>query len=89
MTSLKIPIVELLGDDIKTMLKEIVKEGLDEIVSELHPRDFMNQREALEWLGVGYQVLKKMEALGYKPFIVDGRKIYSKRELTAFMEANK
>ncbi len=61
----------------ESISKAVQNVGLD--------KDFLNQKEMSDWLGVSPNTLKIYVREGMPIIIMGGRKFYSKREVTKFM----
>lgn len=78
---------EALTEGIKDIVKNALRESIHELQREAG-KDFLNVKETQEFIGCSYTTLRTLEEKGLKPMMVNRRKIYSKREIVAFLEQN-
>ncbi|EGO7562337.1 hypothetical protein IGK80_001908 [Enterococcus sp. DIV0609] len=64
------------------LTNEAIKKAIHDVSSD---KDFLNQREMSDWLGVSINTLKNYVKEGLPIIVIGGRNFYSKSEVSKFM----
>lgn len=64
------------------LTNEAIKKAIHDVSSD---KDFLNQREMSDWLGVSINTLKNYVKEGLPIIVIGGRNFYSKSEISKFM----
>lgn len=87
MPELKIPIPETFGDELKIMIRNAAAQAIEEAVKrETTGREWMNQKEACEWLGISFGTISAWRKQGLRVAVVQGKTLLSKTEINRFLE---
>ena len=87
MPELKIPITETFGDELKIMIRNAAAQAIEEAVKrETTGREWMNQKEACEWLGISFGTISAWRKQGLRVAVVQGKTLLSKTEINRFLE---
>ena len=87
MPELKIPIPETFGDELKIMIRNAAAQAIEEAVKrETTGREWMEQKQACEWLGISFGTLQVWRKQGLKVAVVQGKTLLSKTEINRFLE---
>ena len=87
MPELKIPIPDTFGDELKIMIRNAAAQAIEEAVKrETTGREWMNQKEACEWLGISFGTISAWRKQGLRVAVVQGKTLLSKTEINRFLE---
>jgi hypothetical protein len=80
----------MLSDEQSASLKEfiytITRESIEEAQRVVKSdREFLKQKYAAQWLGVSVNKFKEFEDAGMPTIIIDGMKLYSKKEMSKWI----
>jgi len=88
MAELKIPLPDSIQDELKTMIRNAAIQAINEATQrETKAKDFMNLKEACEYIGVSFATLSNYRKLGLRVSVIQGRSIISKQEIIRFLES--
>lgn len=86
MVNLQIPIPDTLQDELKTMIRNAAAQAIEEAVKrETTGREWMEQKQACEWLGISFGTLQGWRKRGLKVAVVQGKTLLSKTEVNRFL----
>ena len=86
MVNLQIPIPDTLQDELKTMIRNAAAQAIEEAVKrETTGREWMEQKQACEWLGISFGTLQAWRKRGLKVAVVQGKTLLSKTEVNRFL----
>ena len=89
MANLQIPISDTLQDELKSMIRNAAAQAIEEAVQrETTGREWMNQKEACEWLGISFGTISAWRKQGLRVAVVQGKTLLSKTEVNRFLEEN-
>lgn len=84
---LQIPIPDSLQDELKSMIRNAAAQAIDEAVKrETTGREWMEQKQACEWLGISFGTLQVWRKQGLRVSVVGGKTLVSKTEINRFLE---
>ncbi|CZQ96983.1 Hypothetical protein TFLO_2135 [Trichococcus flocculiformis] len=87
MANLQIPISDTLQDELKSMIRNAAAQAIEEAVQrETTGREWMNQKEACEWLGISFGTISAWRKQGLRVAVVQGKTLLSKTEVNRFLE---
>lgn len=87
MANLQIPIPETFGDELKMMIRNAAAQAIEEAVKrETTGREWMEQKQACEWLGISFGTLQVWRKQGLRVAVVQGKTLLSKTEINRFLE---
>ena len=87
MANLQIPIPETFNDELKIMIRNAAAQAIEEAVKrETTGREWMNQKEACEWLGISFGTISAWRKQGLRVAVVQGKTLLSKTEINRFLE---
>lgn len=87
MENLQIPIPETFNDELKSMIRNVAAQAIEEAVKrETTGREWMNQKEACEWLGISFGTMSAWRKKGLRVAVVQGKTLLSKTEINRFLE---
>lgn len=87
MANIQIPIPETLQDELKIMIRNAAAQAIEEAVKrETTGREWMEQKQACEWLGISFGTLQVWRKQGLKVAVVQGKTLLSKAEINRFLE---
>ena len=82
MTNISIQLPSDFGDELRELIKAELREGIRELADELQPaKDFLTQKQVLEWLGISYGSFQKLRERGLEGYRFDRKTLYSRREI--------
>lgn len=79
---------EFLGE-YKLLLINLAKETIEEVKSGYSQKEYMNKKEAAEYIGISFNTLKKFEREGLKIINVDGVQLIKRNDIDEFLDARK
>lgn len=89
MANLQIPIPDTFHDELKLMIRNAAAQAIEEAVKrETTGREWMEQKQACEWLGISFGTLQVWRKQGLKVAVVQGKTLLSKTEVNRFLEEN-
>jgi hypothetical protein len=89
MAQLNIDVSDDFQKDFEALLQETARKVIAEIVSNpLERKEYLNKKETCQLLGISFNTLKQMEAMGLKVIQIQGKQLISKKTLTAFLQAH-
>jgi hypothetical protein len=87
MANLQIPIPDTFQDELKTMIRNAAAQAIEEAVKrETTGREWMEQKQACEWLGISFGTLQVWRRQGLRVAVVQGKTLLSKAEINRFLE---
>lgn len=87
MTNLQIPIPDTMQVELKDMIRNAAAQAIEEAVKrETTGREWMEQKQACEWLGISFGTLQVWRKQGLKVAVVMGKTLVSKQEVNRFLE---
>lgn len=87
MANLNIPIPETFNDELKIMIRNAAALAIEEAVKrETTGREWMEQKQACEWLGISFGTLQMWRKQGLRVSVVGGKTLLSKTEINRFLE---
>ena len=87
MVNLQIPIPDTFQDELKVMIRNAAAQAIEEAVKrETTGREWMEQKQACEWLGISFGTLQVWRKQGLKVSVVQGKTLLSKTEINRFLE---
>ena len=87
MANLQIPIPETFNDELKIMIRNAAAQAIEEAVKrETTGREWMEQKQACEWLGISFGTLQVWRKQGLRVAVVQGKTLLSKTEINRFLE---
>lgn len=87
MVNLQIPIPDTFQDELKVMIRNAAAQAIEEAVKrETTGREWMEQKQACEWLGISFGTLQVWRKQGLKVAVVQGKTLLSKTEINRFLE---
>jgi hypothetical protein len=87
MANLQIPIPDTFQDELKVMIRNAAAQAIEEAVKrETTGREWMEQKQACEWLGISFGTLQVWRKQGLKVAVVQGKTLLSKAEINRFLE---
>ena len=87
MVNLQIPIPDTFQDELKVMIRNAAAQAIEEAVKrETTGREWMEQKQACEWLGISFGTLQVWRKKGLKVAVVQGKTLLSKAEINRFLE---
>ena len=87
MANLQIPIPETFNDELKIMIRNAAAQAIEEAVKrETTGREWMEQKQACEWLGISFGTLQMWRKQGLRVSVVGGKTLLSKTEINRFLE---
>ena len=87
MANLQIPISDTLQDELKSMIRNDAAQAIEEADQrETTGREWMNQKEACEWLGISFGTISAWRKQGLRVAVVQGKTLLSKTEVNRFLE---
>ena len=82
MVNLQIPIPDTFQDELKVMIRNAAAQAIEESVKrETTGREWMEQKQACEWLGISFGTLQVWRKQGLKVAVVQGKALLRKTEL--------
>lgn len=86
MANLQIPIPNTMQDEFKDMIRNAAAQAIAEAVKrDATGREWMNQKEACEWLGISFGTISAWRKQGLKVAVVQGKTLLSKTEINRFL----
>ena len=74
------------SNELKKYIFEITREAVEKATKDIGAnKDFLNQREMADWIGVSVNTLKAYVREGLPIIILGGRNFYSKCEVSKFL----
>ena len=87
MANLQIPIPDTFQDELKVMIRNAAAQAIEEAVKrETTGREWMEQKQACERLGISFGTLQVWRKQGLKVAVVQGKTLLSKTEINRFLE---
>ena len=87
MTNIQIPIPDTMQGELKDMIRNAAALAIEEAVKrETTGREWMEQKQACEWLGISFRTLQVWRKQGLKVAVVMGKTLVSKQEVNRFLE---
>ena len=87
MANLQIPISDTLQEELKSMIRNAAAQAIEEADQrETTGREWMNQKEACEWLGISFGTISAWRKQGLRVAVVQGKTLLSKTEVNRFLE---
>ena len=87
MVNLQIPIPDTFQDELKVMIRNAAAQAIEEAVKrETTGREWMEQKQACEWLGISFGTLQVWRKQGLKVAVVQGKTLLSKTGINRFLE---
>lgn len=87
MANLQIPIPDTFQDELKVMIRNAAAQAIEEAVKrETTGREWMEQKQACEWLSISFGTLQVWRKQGLKVAVVQGKTLLSKTEINRFLE---
>jgi len=87
MTNLQIPIPDTMQVELKDMIRNAAAQAIEEAVKrETTGREWMEQKQACEWIGISFGTLQVWRKQGLKVAVVMGKTLVSKQEVNRFLE---
>ena len=87
MANLQIPVSDTLQDELRSMIRNAAAQAIEEAVQrETTGREWMNQKEACEWLGISFGTISAWRKQGLRVAVVQGKTLLSKTEVNRFLE---
>ena len=87
MVNLQIPIPDTFQDELKVMIRNAAAQAIEEAVKrETTGREWMEQKQACEWLGISFGTLQVWRKKGLKVAVVQGKTLLSKAEINRFKQ---
>lgn len=88
--NISIPMPEEFQDQFKNLLAQMATEVLEELKEkELAFREVLTVKDAQEYLSCSFTTLQNFERKGLKFSKIDGKKYYSKADITDFLNTYK
>lgn len=82
-----IEIGDILQKSLEGSVKEMVRKAIDEVAADpLQRKDYLNKREACDFLGVSFTTLQRLEVLGLPIIHIEGKQLISKETLKSFLK---
>lgn len=87
MTNLQIPIPDTMQVELKDMIRNAAAQAIEEAVKrETTGREWMEQKQACEWIGISFGTLQVWRKQGLKVAVIMGKTLVSKQEVNRFLE---
>lgn len=87
MANINIPIPDSIEDELKVMIRNAAVQAIEEAVKrEMTGREWMEQKQACEWLDISFGTLQVWRKQGLKVAVVQGKTLLSKTEINRFLE---
>ena len=87
MANLNIPIPDSIQDELKTMIRNAAIQAINEATQrETKAKDWMNQKQACEYIGVSFATFQNYRKLGLRVSVIQGKTLVSRKELNRFLE---
>ena len=88
--NISIPMPEEFRDQFKSLLAQMAQEVLEELKErELAYKEVLTVKEAQEYLSCSFTTLQNFERKGLRFSKIDGKKYYSKSDITDFLNEYK
>lgn len=88
MATLNLDVSEDFQKSFEAMLKDLAQNVLDEVAADpLQKKEYLNKREACEFLGISFVTLQKLELMGLPVIRIENRMLISKETLKSFMKS--
>ena len=71
--------------EIKTLVFSIVKDGIQQVTN---TRPYLNRKDIAKYFGVAESTITFWASLGMPVAVIDGRKLYGKQSITAWLKAH-
>lgn len=86
MSGFQVLLDEKQSKELQKYIYELTNEAIKRAIHDAGAdKDFLNQREMGDWLGVSVNTLKNYVKVGLPIIIMGGRNFYSKNEVSKFM----
>lgn len=86
--SLNIPLSDEFQGGIEVVVLNGVTKGIEMALErQSKAKDFMNLKEACEYIGVSFATLSNYRKMGLRVSVIQGRSIISKQEIIRFLES--
>lgn len=88
MTGIQVMLNETQSKELQKYIFDITSEAVRNAIQDVGAdKDFLNQREMSDWVGVSVNTLKTYIREGLPIIIMGGRNFYSKKEVSKFLLA--
>ncbi len=88
MANIQIPLPDSFQEDFKSMLTNVARQAIEtarEQDASYYGKDWLKQKEAMEWLNISYGTLQLWRSKGLKISTVAGITLISKDEINRFL----
>lgn len=73
----------------KQLLTGLAQETIEEVKQGIYVKEYMNKKEAAEYIGISFNTLKKLEKEGLGVIDAGGVQLIRKKDIDLFLEERK
>ena len=86
---LPIKVTDEFAEFYEELLTNLAKETVEKVKNGLTHKQYMNKKEAAQYIGVSFNTFQKFENMGLPIIEIDGIKLVSKQDIDFFLQSHK